>query len=168
MDYILDVNKLSKSYPGFKLNQVSFCIPKGCIMGLIGENGAGKSTTIKAILDLVKRDAGTISFWGKELSINSKEIKENIGVVFDNVPFYETLTAAKVGRISQSAYKQWDYSCYQNYIERFQLPLDKEIKQLSKGMKTKLCIAVALSHHPKLLILDEPTSGLDPVMRDDI
>lgn len=167
MDTILRVENLTKKYAGFQLDHVSFELPKGTIMGLIGENGAGKSTTINAILDLIKKDDGTVTFWGQELS-SSKQLKEDIGVVFDGVNFYETLTPAKVGKISEKAYKQWDEYLYRDYLKRFGLPLDKEIKTLSKGMKMKLCIAVALSHKPKLLILDEATSGLDPVMRDDI
>ena len=167
MDAILQVENLTKQYSGFTLDHVSFSVPKGTIMGLIGENGAGKSTTINAILDLINKDDGTVAFWGQELS-SSKQIKENIGVVFDGINFYETLTPAKVGKISSAAYKQWDEHLYKEYLKRFQLPVDKEIKTLSKGMKMKLCIAVALSHKPKLLILDEATSGLDPVMRDDI
>lgn len=167
MDAILQVENLTKQYPGFTLDHVSFSVPKGTIMGLIGENGAGKSTTINAILDLIHKDDGTVAFWGQELS-SSKELKENIGVVFDSINFYETLTPAKVGKISSAAYKQWDEHLYKDYLKRFQLPADKEIKTLSKGMKMKLCIAVALSHKPKLLILDEATTGLDPVMRDDI
>ena len=167
MDNILEVRNLTKQYADFTLDHVSFSIPKGTIMGLIGENGAGKSTTINAILDLIHKDDGTVTFWGQELS-SAKQLKEDIGVVFDGINFYETLTAAKVGKISQTAYKQWDYRLYREYLNRFQLPTDKEIKTFSKGMKMKLCIAVALSHRPKLLILDEATSGLDPVMRDDI
>ena len=167
MDSILQVNNLTKQYDGFKLDHVSFLVPKGAIMGLIGENGAGKSTTINAILDLIHKDEGTVTFWGQELS-GSKQLKEDIGVVFDGINFYETLTPAKVGKIGRTAYKQWDAHLYQEYLKRFQLPLDKEIKTLSKGMKMKLCIAFALSHKPKMLILDEATSGLDPVMRDDI
>ena len=167
MDAILQVENLTKQYSGFTLDHVSFSVPKGTIMGLIGENGAGKSTTINAILDLINKDDGTVAFWGQELS-SSKQIKENIGVVFDGINFYETLTPAKVGKISSAAYKQWDKHLYKEYLKRFQLPADKEIKTLSKGMKMKLCIAVALSHKPKLLILDEATSGLDPVVRDDI
>ena len=167
MDAILQVENLTKQYPDFTLDHVSFSVPKGTIMGLIGENGAGKSTTINAILDLINKDDGTVAFWGQELS-SSKQIKENIGVVFDGINFYETLTPTKVGKISSAAYKQWDEHLYKEYLKRFQLPVDKEIKTLSKGMKMKLCIAVALSHKPKLLILDEATSGLDPVMRDDI
>ena len=167
MDNILEVRNLTKQYADFTLDHVSFSIPKGTIMGLIGENGAGKSTTINAILDLIHKDDGTVTFWGRELS-SAKQLKEDIGVVFDGINFYETLTAAKVGKISQTAYKQWDDRLYREYLNRFQLPTDKEIKTFSKGMKMKLCIAVALSHRPKLLILDEATSGLDPVMRDDI
>ncbi len=167
MDAILQVENLTKQYPGFTLDHVSFSVPKGTIMGLIGENGAGKSTTINAILDLINKDDGTVAFWGQELS-SSKQLKENIGVVFDGINFYETLTPTKVGKISSAAYKQWDEHLYKEYLKRFQLPADKEIKTLSKGMKMKLCIAAALSHKPKLLILDEATSGLDPVMRDDI
>ena len=168
MDVILQVDNLTKQYSDFKLDNVSFSIPKGTIMGLIGENGAGKSTTINAILDLIKKDGGTVTFWGQELTENTKQLKEDIGVVFDGINFYETLTPAKIGKISQAAYSQWDVSLYQGYLKRFALPDDKEVKTFSKGMKMKLCIAVALSHHPKLLILDEATSGLDPVMRDDI
>ena len=135
MEASLQVKNLTKQYPGFLLDHVSFSLPKGAIMGLIGENGAGKSTTINAILDLIHKDEGRVSFWG---------------------------------RISAEAYRQWDNNLYQNYLTRFQLPLSKPIKSFSKGMKTKLCIAVALSHRPKLLVLDEATSGLDPVIRDDI
>ena len=144
MNAILQVENLTKQYADFKLDHVSFSVPKGTIMGLIGENGAGKSTTINAILDLIHKDDGTVTFWGQELS------------------------STKVGKIAGAAYKQWDGHLFQDYLKRFQLPADKEIKSLSKGMKMKLCIAVALSHNPKLLILDEATSGLDPVMRDDI
>ena len=167
MDEILQIKDLTKSYRDFKLDLVSFSIPKGSIMGLIGENGAGKSTTINAILGLIKKDKGTVRFWGKELD-SSKQIKENIGVVFDGINFYETLTPEKVGKICAAAYKQWDSSTYQKFLERFSLSKGKEIKTLSKGMKMKLSIAAALSHRPKLLILDEATSGLDPVMRADI
>ena len=167
MDAIIQVENLTKQYTDFKLDHVSFSIPKGTIMGLIGENGAGKSTTIKAMLDLINKDDGEVTFWGKKLS-SSKQFKEDIGVVFDGINFYETLTPAKVGKISSAAYKQWDERLYRDYLKRFQLPADKEIKALSKGMRMKLCIAVALSHKPKLLILDEATSGLDPVMRDDM
>lgn len=168
MEPALQINDLTKEYPGFKLDHVSFTLPCGTIMGLIGENGAGKSTTINAVLDLIRKDDGNILFWGKELSHNPRQLKEDIGVVFDGINFYETLTPVKVGKISAAAYRQWDPAAYKGFLDQFQLPADKEIKTFSKGMKMKLSIAAALSHHPKLLILDEATSGLDPVMRDDI
>ena len=168
MEPALQINGLTKEYPGFKLDHVSFTLPCGTIMGLIGENGAGKSTTINAVLDLIRKDDGNILFWGKELSHNPRQLKEDIGVVFDGINFYETLTPVKVGKISATAYRQWDPAAYKGFLDQFQLPADKEIKTFSKGMKMKLSIAAALSHHPKLLILDEATSGLDPVMRDDI
>lgn len=164
----MQVENLTKQYPGFKLEHVSFSVPKGTIMGLIGENGAGKSTTINAILDLIQKDDGVVKFWGKELSSDPKNIKENIGVVFDGINFYETLTPTKIGKISAAAYRQWDETVYDSYLKKLQLPPQKEIKTFSKGMKMKLSIAVALSHKPRLLILDEATSGLDPVMRDDM
>ena len=168
MEPALQINGLTKEYPGFKLDHVSFTLPCGTIMGLIGENGAGKSTTINAVLDLIRKDDGNILFWGKELSHNPRQLKEDIGVVFDGINFYETLTPVEVGKISAAAYRQWDPAAYKGFLDQFQLPADKEIKTFSKGMKMKLSIAAALSHHPKLLILDEATSGLDPVMRDDI
>lgn len=167
MDAILQVKNLTKQYNDFKLDNISFAVPKGTIMGLIGENGAGKTTTINAILNLIDKDNGTVTFWGEKLS-SSNQLKEDIGVVFDDINFYETLTPFKIGKIAHAAYKQWDDFLYQDYLKRFQVPLDKEIKTMSKGTKMKLSIAVALSHKPKLLILDEATGGLDPVMRDEI
>lgn len=168
MDALLQVTGLTKQYPDFKLDNVSFTLPKGAVLGLVGENGAGKSTTLHAILGLIQRDAGSVTFWGQELSEDSKQLKEDIGVVFDSPGFYRTLTPAKIGRISQAAYAQWDDALYRSYLAQFGLPADKEFHTFSKGMKMKLCLAAALSHHPKLLVLDEATSGLDPVMRDDI
>lgn len=167
MEAALQVIDLTKTYPGFKLDHVSFTLPQGAVMGLIGENGAGKSTTIKAILDLIRKDDGTVTFWGRKLS-DSKQLKEDIGVVFGQGNFYETLTPTQIGSISAAAYTQWDQATYEGYLTRFQLPKDKVLKTFSNGMRTKLGIAVALSHHPKLLILDEATSGLDPVVREDI
>ncbi len=167
----LQVENLTKVYDGFKLDKVSFDVPKGMIVGLIGENGAGKSTTIKGILDLITRDGGNVTFWGKELHEglpDAKALKEDIGVVFDEIYFCEGLSAAKIGKIAAKAYKQWDDNLYDEYLNRLGLPKKKAIKDFSKGMKMKLSIAIALAHRPKLLILDEATSGLDPIMRDDV
>ena len=167
METLLEVNGLTKAYPGFTLDHVSFAVPKGAIVGLVGANGAGKSTTIKAMLGLVNPDEGSASFWGQSLA-QAPACKEEIGVVFDGLNFYQTLTPAKVGRILRAAYRRWDDALYKEYMQRFSLPMDKEIKGLSKGMKAKLGIAAALAHRPRFLILDEATSGLDPVMRDDM
>lgn len=168
MNNILEVKNITKKYNNFTLDNISFDVPKGCIMGLIGENGAGKSTTLNAVLDLIHKDKGSVLFWGKELSQETSELKENIGVVFDEISFYDTLTPSQIGTILAAAYKQWDKREYSRLLDRFKLPVDKEIKTFSKGMKMKLNITTALAHQPKLLILDEATSGLDPVMRDDI
>lgn len=168
MDNILEVKNISKEYKGFKLDNISFSIPKGTVMGLIGENGAGKSTTIKIILDLVNKDSGSVTFWGKNLIEDPKILKEDIGVVFDEINFYETLTPRKIEKISRLAYKQWDTIIFNDYMKTFSIPINKEIKTFSKGMKAKLKIAIALSHKAKILILDEPTSGLDPIVRDEI
>ena len=168
MNSILSVSNLTRHYPGFTLDHVSFSIPAGSIVGLIGENGAGKSTVIHSILDLIRKDEGSVTFLGQPLTGNNREQKEKIGVVFDEICFYETLTPQKIGKICSDAYYTWDTSVYQSFLERFALPPDKEVKTFSKGMKMKLSIAAALSHHPSLLILDEATSGLDPVVRDDI
>lgn len=168
MEAILKVKELSKQYERFKLDHVSFEVPKGSIMGLIGENGAGKSTTIHAILDLIQKDSGEITFWGKKLADDPRSIKEKIGVVFDELCFHETLTPTQVGKLSSLAYKQWDQSIYDQYLERFHLNCQQPIKEFSKGMKMKLSLTIALSHHPQFLILDEATSGLDPVMREEM
>lgn len=168
MDYALKIEHLDKSYPGFSLKDVCLKVPKGSIMGLIGENGAGKSTTMKAILNLIQKDGGEIEILGRRMESDEKKLKEEIGVVFDGIHFYETLTPLQVGKICAGAYRSWDEAEYQSYLEKFNLPEKKEIKTFSKGMQVKLCLATALSHHAKLLILDEATSGLDPVMRDEI
>ena len=168
MSYALEVKHLSKLYKGFSLKDISLKVPKGSIVGFIGENGAGKSTTFKAILDLIKKDQGEVLFYGKELSQDTNALKEEIGVVFDSMNFYGTLTPEKIGKLSAAAYKNWDMPRYDKYLQEFRLDKHKEVKTFSKGMQMKLSLAVALSHHAKLLILDEPTSGLDPVMRDDL
>lgn len=168
MDYILEVKDLEKKYTDFTLDKISFSIPSGTIVGLIGENGAGKSTTINAILNLIKKDGGEIKVLGKEMTDSDTGMRNEIGVVFDGNNFYDTLTPRKIGNIMAKVYSNWDMSCFEDYLKRFQLPVSKEIKQFSKGMKMKFTIAVALSHNPRLLILDEATSGLDPIVRDEV
>lgn len=168
MDHILEVKNLEKKYKDFTLDKISFSIPSGTIVGLIGENGAGKSTTIKAILNLIKKDGGEIKVLGKEMTDSDTLMRNEIGVVFDGDNFYETLTPGKIGKIMENIYSNWDKGCFEDYLKRFQLPVNKEIKQFSKGMKMKFTIAVALSHNPRLLILDEATSGLDPIVRDEV
>lgn len=168
MKKALKVEKLNKTYPGFALKDITFQLPKGSIMGLVGENGAGKSTTIKILLDLAKKDSGLIEILGQESVNKNKSVKEELGVVFDEINFFETLTAQKIEKICQGSYRNWDSREYEKYLHKFALPKNKEIKTFSKGMQVKLCLAVAMSHHAKLLILDEPTSGLDPIVRDEI
>ena len=168
MENILEVKNLCKKYNGFELKNINIELPKGMIMGLIGENGAGKTTTIKAILNLISSDNGEIKIFGLDNKQNEKAIKEDIGAVLDDSFLSEYLNPKEINKIMKNIYKNWDEKLYFKYIEDFKLPKDKISKEYSSGMKMKLKIAVALSHHPKLLILDEPTSGLDPVARNEI
>lgn len=166
MNHALIVSELTKTYQDFILDNVSFNVPSGSIVGLIGENGAGKSTTVNAILGLIEKEAGHVSILGKDGL--DDDTKEQIGVVFDGSNYPEILSPKKLNRIMKNIYQSWEEKTYFNLLKQFSLPLDKQIKQFSKGMKMKLAISVALSHHSRLLILDEATSGLDPVIRDDI
>jgi ABC-2 type transport system ATP-binding protein len=168
--YILELQDVTKKFPKsqFCLEKVSFALPKGAIMGFVGENGAGKTTTIGCILNTLKKDNGTIKLFGKELSDNDIDIKEQIGVVYDASNFSGSLTPNNLSDIMQGIYKQWNNKIYKNYLDAFKLPLKQKISTFSKGMTMKLAIAVAIAHSPKLLVLDEATSGLDPVVRDDI
>lgn len=168
MENILEIKNLSKKYNGFELKNVNIELPKGMIMGFIGENGAGKTTTIKAILNIINRDAGEIKIFGSDNKENERKIKEDIGVVLDDSFLSEYLNPSDINKIMKNIYKNWDEKLYFKYIEDFKLPKEKISKEYSSGMKMKLKIAVALAHHPKLLILDEPTSGLDPVARNEI
>jgi ABC-2 type transport system ATP-binding protein len=170
MTDILMLNKVSKRYETseFAIKDISFSLPEGSILGFIGENGAGKSTTINCILNTIKKDSGTIKLFGKEMSDVDTDIREDIGVVYDGDNFPEYLTAAQLESILGKIYKNWNPLLYKEYIERFSLPENQKIKTYSRGMSMKLAIAVALSHKPKLLLLDEATSGLDPIIRDDI
>lgn len=164
----LTVSGLAKNYKEFSLSDVSFEVPQGAIVGLIGENGAGKSTTLNAILGLIHKDAGEISIMGSPIEELSLDMKEKIGVVFDGTNFSEELTPKKLNKLLKGIYTSWDEDFFVSLLKKLSLPFQKKIKSFSKGMKAKLSIAVAFAHHPKLLILDEATSGLDPIVRDHI
>lgn len=168
MENILEVKNLSKQYDRFELKDINIELPKGMIMGLIGENGAGKSTTIKAILKLIHINSGEIKIFGLSSDKDEKKIKEDVGVVLDDSFLSEYLSPIDINKMMKNVYQNWDEEIYFKYIKDFKLPKDKISKEYSSGMKMKLKIAVALSHHPKLLILDEPTSGLDPIARNEI
>ena len=164
----LELKNVSKSFSGFCLDNISLTLPSGCIMGLIGENGAGKSTTIKLILDILHKDSGTITILGKDNGKDISLIKEDIGVVMDEVGMPECLTAKQIGKVMKHTYRNWNEDEYARLLPKLSLPDNKQFKDFSRGMKMKLGIAVALSHGAKLLLLDEPTSGLDPVVRDEV
>ncbi len=160
------VRDLCKRYDDFLLDHVSFQVPKGRIVGFIGENGAGKSTTINLILDEIKADSGHIELFGMENT--TPAVRENIGVVFDECNFHDVLNTGDIEKILSGVYPSWDSSLYHAYLKKFQIPERKTIGSFSKGMKMKLSIICAMAHRPKLLILDEATTGLDPVVRDEI
>ena len=160
----IEIKKLIKKYPGFTLGEIDLDIPQGIIAGLIGENGAGKTTLIKSILDVVKKDQGEVFVLGRELAFS----KEEIGVVFDNSFFPEILTPANIDSVMKNIYRNWDSPLFYRYLDSFSIKKDQNLKTMSKGMRKKVEIATALSHHPKLLILDEPTSSLDPIVRNEV
>lgn len=168
MEYALKLENVTKEYKDFKLDHINIALPKGCIMGFIGENGAGKTTAIKLILDLINRDSGTITILGKDNKSEIDSIKENIGVVLDESSFPENLNAAEINHILKKIYKTWDKNKFYNFLNKFSILPDKSIKDYSRGMKMKLSIAVSLSHDSEILILDEATSGLDPIIREEI
>ena len=164
----LEIKNLTKSYPGFTLDNLNLTLPSGCIMGLIGENGAGKSTTIKLILDMIHKDSGSIIILGKDNTDSIELTKEDIGVVMDEVGIPECLTVKQVGNVMKNTFRNWDDAEYARLVQKLALPDKKQFKEFSRGMKMKLGIAIALSHDAKLLILDEATAGLDPVVRDEV
>ena len=164
----LELKNVSKSFSGFCLDNISLTLPSGCIMGLIGENGAGKSTTIKLILDMLHKDSGTITILGKDNGKDISLIKEDVGVVMDEVGIPECLTAKQVGKVMKHTFRNWNDAEYARLLQKLSLPDNKPFRDFSRGMKMKLGIAVAMSHGAKLLLLDEPTSGLDPVVRDEV
>ena len=165
----IELNHVTKSFPGFTLRDLTLAVPQGTICGLVGENGAGKSTTIRLLMGALAPDSGTCSALGVDAaSPDFLAAKEDIGVVLDEAYFPEVLTAVQVGKIMSKTYRRWDMGVYQGYLTRFGLPDKKAFKDYSRGMKMKLAIAVALSHDPRLLVLDEATSGLDPIVRDQV
>jgi len=168
MEKILEIKDISKKYSDFALDNVSFNLDRGYVMGFIGPNGAGKSTTIKLIMNLIRKDSGYINVFGLDSVKDEKTIKERIGFVYDNSYFYEDLTCENMKKIIAPFYKRWDEKLYKKYMDEFSLPRDKKIKELSKGMRMKYSIILALSHNAELIIMDEPTSGLDPVVRAEI
>ncbi len=164
----IELRGLTKTYKTFQLGPIDLTLPMGTIMGLVGENGAGKSTTLKAILDLVKPSAGEITLLGQPVPDAYPALKEEIGVVLDALPFPGYLNAKELGNCMAAAFQSWDSQVYSGYLARLNLPESQKIKEYSRGMTMKLALATALSHHAKLLILDEATSGLDPMVRQEI
>lgn len=164
----LEVRGLCKTYPAFTLKGVSFSVPQGAVMGFIGRNGAGKSTTLKSMLGLVHPDSGQVRFFGQDFAENEQYIKENIGVVLGGIDFYQKKKVKTITAVTRRFYPAWNEEKYRHYLQMFAIDENKRVDQLSSGMRVKYLIALALSHDAKLLILDEPTSGLDPVSRDDL
>ena len=160
----LELRGLSKRYKDFSLDRLDLTLPGGCVMGLVGENGAGKSTTIKLILGMLRADGGSVTVLGRPGAAD----REEVGVVLDEVGISECLTARQVGKIMAGVYRGWDQAAFDTYLKNLAIPADRRFKEFSRGTKMKLGIAAALSHHAKLLLLDEPTSGLDPVVRDEV
>lgn len=164
----IEIKELCKNFDGFCLDHVTFNLPKGCIMGLVGQNGAGKTTIIKSLLGIHHIDGGEIKMLGMDSVKQEKAIKENISAVFDEIPFHNNLSADELNKILKRIYKQWNSDVFYGYIDRFKLPRKRKISNLSKGMKMKLQIAAALSHEAELLIMDEATGGLDPIVRSEM
>ena len=164
----LELRHVSKKFNGFALDDLNLTLPSGCVMGLIGENGAGKSTTIKLILDMIRKDSGSITILGRDNGEDIRLTKEDVGVVMDEVGLPDCLTARQVRKVMKHTFRNWDSDEYERLLRKFALPDKKEFKTFSRGMKMKLGIAVALSHGSKLLLLDEATGGLDPVVRDEV
>jgi ABC-2 type transport system ATP-binding protein len=168
MNNSIEIKELCKDYKDFSLNNISFSLPTGYIMGFVGRNGAGKTTTIRLLLNMISRNSGSIKIFGMDNIIDEQKIKQDIAVVFDEIFFVDSWKVSDVEKAVKSFYDNWDSSLYYQYTKRFNLPMNKKVKDLSRGMKMKLMLAVAMSHDAKLLILDEPTSGLDPVARDEL
>lgn len=165
---VIEVKNVTKDYGDFKIDNISFAVAEGSVCGFIGQNGAGKTTTIKAILDVINVDAGEIFVFGQDVKIDSARLREDIGVVFDEMGFHEFMTGKDINIMMKNIYKNWDENVFFEYLKKFSLPSKKPCGDFSRGMRMKLQIAVALSHNAKLLIMDEPTSGLDPIVRNEM
>ena len=165
----IELSHIQKSFGDFAIRDLSLAVPSGTICGLVGENGAGKSTTIRLLMGALRPDSGTAQVLGVDTSSPEfLQVKEDVGVVLDEAYFPESLNAVQVGKILANTYRQWDQALYDSFLDRFQLPQAKAFKDYSRGMRMKLAIAAALSHRPKLLVLDEATAGLDPIVRDEV
>lgn len=165
---VIEIKNVSKDYGDFKLDNISFCVPEGSVCGFIGQNGAGKTTTIKAILDVIHVDEGEIFVFNQNIISDSAKLREDIGVVFDEMGFHEFMTGKDINIMMKNIYKNWDEKAFFDYLTKFSLPSKKPCGDFSRGMRMKLQIAVAMSHRAKLLIMDEPTSGLDPIVRNEM
>lgn len=168
MENILELKNVTKEYKKFKIDNISFSLPKGYIMGFIGQNGAGKTTTIKLIMNLVKRNSGEIKVFGKDNLQYEKEIKEKIGFVYDDCFYYDFFTLEDNAKILSTFYKEWSFDKFYKYLDLFGLNKKQKLKELSKGMKMKFSLSLALSHNAEFIIMDEPTAGLDPVVRTEL
>ena len=165
----IKLSHINKSFGDFAIRDLNLTVPSGTICGLVGENGAGKSTTIRLLMGVLRPDSGTASVLGVDVSSPEfRDVKEDVGVVLDEAYFPESLNAVQVGKIMAATYRRWDQGLYDGYLKRFDLPQTKQFKDYSRGMRMKLAIAAALSHQPKLLVLDEATAGLDPIVRDEV
>ena len=165
---VIEFRNVVKDYGDFKLDNISFAVPEGSVCGFIGQNGAGKTTAISLLLDLIKRDGGEIYLFGEPVDGKHSHLREDVGVVFDEMGFHEFLTAKQINTIMKNVYKNWDENEFFNNLKKFSLPSNKSCGAFSRGMRMKLQIAAALSHNAKLLVMDEPTSGLDPIVRNEI
>ena len=168
MENAIEIRGLVKEYKDFKLDSVDLTLPGGCILGLIGENGAGKSTMIKCLLGIIHKNEGSITILGRDADKELADIKEDVGVVLDDVGIPDTFKYKQINAVMKCTYRNWDEAEFEGYMDKFGLPKDKKFKEFSRGMKMKMGIAIALSHKAKLLVLDEATNGLDPVIRDEV
>lgn len=168
MTNAIEIKGLVKEYKDFKLDNVDLTLPGGCILGLIGENGAGKSTLIKCLLGIIHKNSGSIRILGRDADTELADIKEDIGVVLDEVGIPDSFRYKHINAVMKNTFRNWDEKMFDDYMEKFKLPKNKKFKEFSRGMKMKMGIAIALSHKAKLLVLDEATNGLDPVIRDEV